>query len=525
MNAKTQPRPRLIILLMVTAMLAGGCSNSNNPQSNTDVDAGTSEGENLIADDDSADGTNQTTEQALNSTASAEESANVISTRIEFNITVPQYQSNTLQVRVGWGEKDLAAMWVVDETWTVSDDFPTNTENQLSVTFSDNNGSTTLASFEKLFDTGSSATQTYNITAEQFDTERWDDDSDGISNLEESRAESNTNPSVSASAPSLLPVSASIELIADKTFRIRWSQDMGAQFYRVLENPDGVSGFSDVSGEIAAAAEFYDHRVALHKRVNARYIVEACNADGCVASAQQLIESTLEEAIGYFKASNTDAFDNFGSAVSVSADGKTMVVAADEENSTATGINGNQNDYSAPRAGAVYVFAYSANGWHQQAYIKASNSDAHDWFGSAISLSADGNTLAVGAYGEESAATGINGDQNDNSVPSAGAVYVFVRNGDDWQQQAYLKSSNNRGVDFVGWGDLFGFAITLSADGDTLAVSATQEDSAGTGTQASQTQDDVPQTRNTGAVYVFQRSNNLWQQQAYIKADTNRIHC
>ena len=66
--------------------------------------------------------------------------------------------------------------------------------------------------------------------------------------------------------------------------------------------------------------------------------------------------------------------------------------------------------------------------WQQQAYVKASNTDGGDRFGSAVSLSLDGNTLAVGAIGEESTATGVNGDQSDNSSISSrtpGAVYLY----------------------------------------------------------------------------------------------------
>ena len=57
-------------------------------------------------------------------------------------------------------------------------------------------------------------------------------------------------------------------------------------------------------------------------------------------------------------------------------------------------------------------------------------------------MSADGNTLAVAAYWEASNATGINGNQDDNSIPQAGAVYVFTRSGTTWTQQAYIKASN-----------------------------------------------------------------------------------
>jgi hypothetical protein len=63
----------------------------------------------------------------------------------------------------------------------------------------------------------------------------------------------------------------------------------------------------------------------------------------------------------------------------------------------------------------------------QQAYIKGSNTQAYDEFGGSVALSRDGRTLAVGARGEDSAATGVNGNQADNSVDESGAVYVFAR--------------------------------------------------------------------------------------------------
>ena len=62
--------------------------------------------------------------------------------------------------------------------------------------------------------------------------------------------------------------------------------------------------------------------------------------------------------------------------------------------------------------------------WSQQAYLKASNTDAGDWFGRSVAL--DGDTLVVGALFEASSARGVNGNQSDNSSENAGAAYVFV---------------------------------------------------------------------------------------------------
>jgi hypothetical protein len=125
------------------------------------------------------------------------------------------------------------------------------------------------------------------------------------------------------------------------------------------------------------------------------------------------------------KASNTDAGDLFGVGLALSADGNTMAVGAYLEASAATGFNGNQADNSSVAAGAVYVFRRTGAAWVQESYLKASNTGASDSFGKALALSSDGITLAVGAPNEASSATGINGNQSDNSALASGAVYVF----------------------------------------------------------------------------------------------------
>ncbi len=300
-----------------------------------------------------------------------------------------------------------------------------------------------------------------------------------------------------------------LDITAIKTFRFSWEDVALATSYRLLENADGISGFTQVGQDIQPGVETTDLFVALYKRTNASYVIQSCNTAGCVDSNPLFVNGTLSEAIGYIKASNTGAGDMFGRSVALSADGNTLAVGAFEESSSATGVNGDQTDNLAGFSGAVYVFARSGPVWEQQAYIKASNTDAIDRFGRSVSLSADGNMLAVGATDERSSATGINGDQFDNSAFRAGAVYVFTRSGSLWEQQAYVKASNTE-VD-----DLFGLALSLSADGNTLAVGAIREDSSATGINGDQADNSTP---DAGAVYVFTRNGSLWEQQAYIKA-------
>ncbi len=142
-----------------------------------------------------------------------------------------------------------------------------------------------------------------------------------------------------------------------------------------------------------------------------------CAEGHCIAG-----ELTLD---AYLKASNTNEDDWFGISVSLSADGSVLAVGAFRESSAATGINGDQSDNSATQSGAVYLFRRGAGTWTQEAYLKASNTNANDRFGGSLSLSADGSVLVVGVPDEDSATTGINGDQSDNSTTQSGAVYVY----------------------------------------------------------------------------------------------------
>ncbi len=205
----------------------------------------------------------------------------------------------------------------------------------------------------------------------------------------------------------------------------------------------------------------------------------------------------------YLKASNTGAYDRFGYSVAI--DGDTMVVGAPYENSNATGIDGNQADDSAQVSGAAYVFVRNGTTWVQQAYLKASNTETSDLFGYSVAI--DGDIVVVGAIYEDSNATGINGNQADNSSPSSGAAYVFVRSGTTWSQQAYLKASN------TGANDNFGYSVAV--DGDSVLVGARREASNTTGIDGNQADNSLAYA---GAAYVFTRSGTTWSQQAYLKA-------
>lgn len=291
-----------------------------------------------------------------------------------------------------------------------------------------------------------------------------------------------------------------------KQFHFTWQPVVEADYYQLFESADGGPDFLQVGGDLCGTKTSIT--VPLHFRPDARYLLRSCNGDGCTDSAPVDVVGSLAPAVGYFKASNTGKYDGFGTAVALSADGRTLAVGAQVESSSATGIDGDQNNDDALNAGAVYVFVNTNGLWSQQAYIKASNAEFGDTFGTRVALSDDGNTLAVTADDEDSAATGINGDQKNGAFQS-GAAYVFTRSGDKWSQQAYIKASNTEGQ------DNFGVSLSLSGDGNTLAVGADDEDSSATGIGGDQSDNAA---EGAGAVYVFKRTGEAWAQQAYVKA-------
>jgi hypothetical protein len=223
-------------------------------------------------------------------------------------------------------------------------------------------------------------------------------------------------------------------------------------------------------------------------------------------------QGTVWSASAVLAASNSYAQGGFGHSVAIAADASTLVVGAPGEDGVGTGVNGSQtlSGNLASNSGAVYVFGRSGSTWVQQAYLKPGTTAQPSLFGNAVSLSANGNVLAVGANADANAGTGINPAYSHLTLPSSGAVYLFERVHAAWTQQAYLKAFTTDAY------DEFGFSVSLSGNGSTLAVGAPEEDSAGTDLELGMSSDDS--LEGSGAAYVFTRSATTWRQVRYIKA-------
>ena len=147
---------------------------------------------------------------------------------------------------------------------------------------------------------------------------------------------------------------------------------------------------------------------------------------------------------------------------------------------------------SAANAGAAYVYNRIGASWSQQAYVKASNTGAGDFFGFSVALSGDGSALAVGAQLEDSSGTGIDGTSDELTVDS-GAVYFYMRTAGTWSQRAYVKAPNPE------FQDKFGTSVALSGDGNTLAVGAQLEDGSSIGIGGTPNNS----ATDAGAVYLY----------------------
>jgi hypothetical protein len=283
---------------------------------------------------------------------------------------------------------------------------------------------------------------------------------------------------------------------------LRVNANFFQQAYIKASNPGTNDNFGRViaiSGDTMAVAAVYESSSAAG--VNGNQADDSKPLSGAVYVFVRNGTTWAQQA--YIKASNPDLYDTFGLSIALS--GNTLVVGAPQESSSATGVDGNQANNGSPNSGAAYVFVRNGTTWSQQAYLKASNTGSNDFFGNSVAI--DGDTIVVGAPSEDSAAVGINGNQADNSSVDSGAAYVFNRSGTNWTQQAYLKASNTETNDQ--------FSTSVAVSGDTIAVSAGQESSNGTGVNGNQFDNSAP---GAGAAYVFVRSGTNWTQQAYVKA-------
>jgi hypothetical protein len=250
-----------------------------------------------------------------------------------------------------------------------------------------------------------------------------------------------------------------------KELMFDWEPVPDAVIYRLLvKTSDNPRVYYEPLGERTYRSQIaIPISVHLQRWLTTRYIVLACNPAGCTRSDEIYPRDLMLDTIGYFKASNTDAGDHFGSAIAMSADGSTMAVAAEGEASGSSGVNAGEYDDSAPDSGAVYVFRRNGRKWTQEIYIKAPETEAGAKFGGGsphhghtLALSVDGNTLLVAAP----SAT-VQGQAH------AGELHLYRRDPQNrWYPSAQFTAPT------VIAGDYYGYDVDLSSDGRTIRANS-----------------------------------------------------
>ena len=167
--------------------------------------------------------------------------------------------------------------------------------------------------------------------------------------------------------------------------------------------------------------------------------------------------------------------DNFGFSVSISSDGNTAIVGSP------------MDDDKGNASGSTYIFTHNPdnNSWPQQRKIVPSDGATFDFFGHSVSISSDGNTAIIGAYGD------------DDTFIDSGSAYIWIRSGTTWTQQAKLLTSDRSVSDY------FGYSVSISSDGNTAIIGAYGDDDRGS---------------DSGSAYIFTRSGITWSEQSKLTA-------
>lgn len=171
---------------------------------------------------------------------------------------------------------------------------------------------------------------------------------------------------------------------------------------------------------------------------------------------------------------NYEAYESFGTSVSLSGDGSRLAISAIKKN-----ING------VTQAGQVYIYNRNINNWVEEKVINSDNIQEYGNFGNSIDLDYNGNTLVIGSQNET-----LN-----NDILFAGCVYIYSRvtilGQTDWKKVIKLISQINGDSNFLDNGNnYFGHSVSINEAGNRLAITS-------------------PGSR---AIYVFNKFINDWQQ-------------
>ncbi|MCP4123160.1 MAG: hypothetical protein GY751_15510 [Bacteroidetes bacterium] len=173
-----------------------------------------------------------------------------------------------------------------------------------------------------------------------------------------------------------------------------------------------------------------------------------------------------------FTASVRGDVDFYGCRVAISSDGLTIVTGATE------------TDAIGSRSGAAYIYKWTGSAW-EETKLTASDGTAQDLFGDGVSISSDGNTIVIGAVGDDDKGSG------------SGSIYVYKWNGSSWAETKIIASGGAAN-------DYLGPKLSISSDGGTIAA----------GMYAADDKGDM-----SGAAYIFKWNGSSWVEERLSASD------
>jgi len=250
-----------------------------------------------------------------------------------------------------------------------------------------------------------------------------------------------------------------VAINGDYAFVGAWQEDEDASGSNKLSNAGSVYVFKNTDGtwvEIQklvasdrSAGDYFGVSIALN---NQFAIIGAYREDHDALGGNSLIESgsayVFENINGSWievqklVASDRGREDWFGTTISISDE--YVIISADKEDEDEDGAN------TLDFAGSAYIFKYNNGSFTEEAKLVASDRDEGDYFGSQVSIS--GDYAIVAAYREDE---DVNGQ---NTMNSAGSVYVFKNTNGNWEEVQKLTASDRKS------GGYFGYAVSISGD-------------------------------------------------------------
>ena len=334
----------------------------------------------------------------------------------------------------------------------------------------------------------------------------------------------------------LLPVINSFTIKAGaqpKTLEFDWDVDnrLELSHFTILTDKEGLGnleileGAEQISADESSFAKSYPLHLTDFENLAFQLSLRT-SEDSPISSSNVLLfkdHLALNDLIGEFSQSDNiglglDSGQGsahwYGEAVALSGDGNTMVVSAPAEESNASGINGDEHNDSLNNSGAVYVFERNGINWAQTAYIKANTSIEGEEFGgstteslqdstrseNSVSISDNGNLIAIGTP---------------KSDENAGRVDLYEKQNGQWEHIERLEASNKRGN--AG----FGASLHLAGNGESIVIGASRQDSA---TAEINPNNEEELISNSGAIYVFKKTNTGWEETDFIKASNPSRH-